>query len=88
MKLDHKKKLHYLVHIENPCASMPCKNNGLCNFEVTTNKVSCICLSGFGGEFCNDACEDISKMCTLVPKVSLCSTMGSQCKKSCGLCGK
>lgn len=34
----------------NPCASMPCRNNGQClSFG---NQFNCLCSSGFNGTFC------------------------------------
>ena len=79
---------HYGLKCEhqNPCLSSPCKNNGLCKFDVESEKFSCICLKKFMGKFCDKVCEDKSKICKLATGLNLCLLKGSQCKKSCGLC--
>ncbi|CAF0761809.1 unnamed protein product [Brachionus calyciflorus] len=73
---------------ENPCSGSPCKNNGLCKFNIEANRTECICLKGFAGELCQneDKCEDSSSLCKVASGMILCSTIGSQCRKSCGLC--
>lgn len=71
---------------ENPCNSLPCKNNGLCKFDTESEKASCLCMKGFMGDQCDEICEDKSKLCMLASSLNLCSTKESQCKKSCGLC--
>ncbi|RMZ94048.1 neurogenic locus notch -like protein, partial [Brachionus plicatilis] len=70
----------------NPCSSSPCKNDGLCKYDVKSEKISCLCMKGFMGELCDQVCEDKSKICKLANGLNLCSTTGSQCKKTCGLC--
>lgn len=79
---------HYGLKCENqnPCLSSPCKNNGLCKFDVESRKISCFCMKNFLGKFCDEACKDESKKCKLFTSLNLCSLKGPQCKKSCGLC--
>ena len=40
------------ANVPDPCEEDPCKNNGVCNSDVSTNSRTCTCASGYEGDSC------------------------------------
>lgn len=45
------------IHVENPCLVNPCHNNGQCIPELEPGEFTCICTSGYFGQFCESFLE-------------------------------
>ena len=53
----------YLFHAVDPCASMPCANNGNCTAAMGPLNYTCECAPGYTGPTCDeeiDACLTVT----------------------------
>ena len=48
-----KKKIRYIVLLDQPCAAKPCLNGGTCK-KVDGKKFTCTCLPGYSGDRCQE----------------------------------